>query len=119
LNEIKTNISETEKKLKLVNENEQGERTERTKTEEKLLIAERKAESLYSKLGRTAQFKSKKERDAFLEKEIKTMQQQIEAYKKNILQLEKDMKTLNNDKKTHEGDIDEMKNSLEQRKKRH
>jgi structural maintenance of chromosome 3 (chondroitin sulfate proteoglycan 6) len=59
-----------------------GVKTEyRSNISQRLADRTRRVNELYSKQGRSAQFKSKKERDAFLKSEVKQVDSQIAAKK--------------------------------------
>ena len=49
--------------------------------------AERRTNELYAKQGRNAQFKNKKERDTYLKKEMKDLENQIDAKKEQVFSL--------------------------------
>jgi structural maintenance of chromosome 3 (chondroitin sulfate proteoglycan 6) len=58
---------------------------------ERIIDCERRVNDLYSKQGRSTRFTNKKERDAWIKKEIKLVDRTIEVQKQQIEDLQKEI----------------------------
>lgn len=86
------------------------------KLQEKLAASERRVNELYAKQGRSAQFKTKKDRDAFLKGEIKTIEDQLKDKKQQIDALSKEIQAERNQIKKLKAQIDSSSAELERKK---
>eukprot|EP01116_Phalansterium_solitarium_P011947 TRINITY_DN2782_c0_g1_i1.p1 TRINITY_DN2782_c0_g1~~TRINITY_DN2782_c0_g1_i1.p1 ORF type:complete len:1237 (+),score=666.00 TRINITY_DN2782_c0_g1_i1:202-3912(+) len=84
---------------------------------EELASVERRIAELYAKQGRTAQFKSKKERDTFLRGEIKAIETQLTAKRAQLATVQEETDAVRRTIDQHTADKEQIGNNLEQRKK--
>lgn len=83
---------------------------EEQKLSEAIMTNERKSQDLCSKQGRISQFKSQKERDNYINQEIRSMTNAINAKKEQIKSLEDDIRRI-------EGEIEQNSTEVETKNK--
>lgn len=84
---VLSEIETTENQLKQAKEDYEQSFQEDQRNKESLMDAERRLKELYSKQGRTAQFKTKQERDKFLNKEIEQISRQINSQQEQVKKI--------------------------------
>eukprot|EP01117_Protostelium_nocturnum_P004475 TRINITY_DN1611_c0_g1_i1.p1 TRINITY_DN1611_c0_g1~~TRINITY_DN1611_c0_g1_i1.p1 ORF type:complete len:1261 (-),score=493.20 TRINITY_DN1611_c0_g1_i1:41-3661(-) len=73
----------------------------------------RKTQQLYSKLGRTVQFKTKKERDDFIKKEVKQLKDQIKSKEDEVAKFVKDVDESRKENEKRHGRLQKISKELE------
>lgn len=75
------------------------------KLNEKIMDNERRVHDLYSKQGRTSQFKTQKERDEWIVKEVASIKEVMKAKQAQIQSLKEDIKQIESDRTQQEDDL--------------
>eukprot|EP01114_Cavostelium_apophysatum_P016736 TRINITY_DN4818_c0_g1_i6.p1 TRINITY_DN4818_c0_g1~~TRINITY_DN4818_c0_g1_i6.p1 ORF type:complete len:998 (-),score=422.06 TRINITY_DN4818_c0_g1_i6:73-3066(-) len=118
--DIQKQIAKTRKELESTKPKFENEMANERKVNERLANAERRVSELYAKQGRSAQFKTKKERDSFLKNEIKQIEGQIANNREQIATLEKEVagtskviRDATSELEVATADVDERKQGIE------
>jgi len=109
--QIKHRVAELAQLMPQYNAKREQERTLKQQTQD----AEALRTRLYAKLGRQSQFRSKKERDAFLRTEIKEVNLVLATRKEFAMQTTEDISELEQQISELETSISEMRNHMENR----
>ncbi|CAG8488799.1 14077_t:CDS:10, partial [Racocetra persica] len=116
LRNIKMNIDQKEAELDSIIPIYEKEVTEEATIKERLDESELHRQALYSKQGRSSQFRSKAERDKWLRKEIKEIDDTMIAQKQQADELESQIRDISESIDRVNNEIYDTRNKLEQRK---
>ena len=112
---IQKSIAKSEKELKTLQPEFKKRVDQETQTKTDLDNAEAQRQRLYSKQGRNARFKSKKERDQWLQGEIDESYTQVNKIKAVRMQTEEEIKELQQTISGTESELTALKDQLDQR----
>ena len=115
LQSVQASIAQSEKELQKLSPEYQKRTAEESQTKADLDRAEALRQRLFAKQGRNARFKSKKERDQWLQKEIDDGYPQVASIKAVRMQTDEEIKELNNTVSNSEKNIESLRNQLEKR----
>ncbi|RUS33289.1 hypothetical protein BC938DRAFT_472207 [Jimgerdemannia flammicorona] len=94
LETIEADIAAKEKELEQVVPQYETELAQESELNEQLADSEQQRQSLYAKQGRNAQFRTRQQRDDWLNKEIGEIKKTVDAQSKQVKELEKEKTTL-------------------------
>jgi structural maintenance of chromosome 3 (chondroitin sulfate proteoglycan 6) len=115
LNEVKQLIKSKEQELAGLMPNFNTTRDNESNVRYQLEEAEATRRRLFTKQGRAAQFKSKRERDDYLRREIDQINEQLAKRKSVLLQTDEEVNELDNDVRTLETSVTDMRAQIESR----
>lgn len=115
LESLTQQIQEKQEELGEINPNYSTKKEEELRIRQQLEEAEATRQRLYAKQGRNAQFRSKKERDDWLKKEVKEITVTITKRKPVRTELEKEIQDTTKNLAQTEADIAELREKLEGR----
>ena len=115
LQRIKAAIRDRESELNILLPTYNNESSQETKAKNQLDEAETARQRLYSKQGRNAKFKSKKERDEWLRNQIDDTNTSLSTMKAVNMQTHDDLAGLQDEIKTVDSDIDQLRQQLDGR----
>jgi len=116
LMELEQSIKETNEQLDSLKADYKATLAEEEKAKEAINSTEHRLSELYAKQGRSAQFSSKKERDAFLKGEVKEAKASLKAEKTNITKIGKEIKAAEQNIERHQKTVDTQTEQLDKAK---
>ncbi|TPX67208.1 hypothetical protein SpCBS45565_g03913 [Spizellomyces sp. 'palustris'] len=118
LNTLREKIAEKERELDEVSPSFNEALTMENSLKERYEAAELERDTLYSKQGRNAQFRTKAERDTYLRKEIKNVQDTITSQSQQVTQLEQEVVVSRRRLAEIDTGIEDTRQQLEDRKQK-
>ncbi|GAB7341757.1 hypothetical protein MBLNU457_g0090t2 [Dothideomycetes sp. NU457] len=115
LNQIQAQIEQRETELAQINPQYNAQKEEETKARAQLEEADGQRQRLYAKQGRQAQFRTKRERDDWLQAQVEDINMRLATRKAINMETEENLTTLHQQIEKLEGQVNDLRDRIDNR----